>query len=163
MYRFALTALLVTATGTAFADTATTTFNVLLTITKACSFSTAASDVNFSARASTATNVDADGTLRVTCTKGTPYTIGLSAGAGSGATTISRKMKSVGVTNLDEVPYALYRNAGRTLNWGNTPGTDTYGASGTGVEQSIQVNGRLPSANFSADSYSDLITATVTY
>jgi spore coat protein U-like protein len=61
------------------------------------------------------------------------------------------------------VPYALYRDAGRTLNWGNNTGTDTYGGTGTGLEQNIPVNGRLPSANFAADSYSDLITATVTY
>jgi spore coat protein U-like protein len=163
MHRLVLTALLATASAGALAETATTTFNVLLTITKACSFSTAASDVNFGPRASSAAAVDADGTLRVTCTKGTPYTVGLSAGAGSGATVSTRKMKSTGGTNPDEVPYNLYRDTNRTLNWGNTPGTDTLGASGTGAEQSIQVNGRLPSANFTADSYSDLITATVTY
>lgn len=147
----------------AWADTKTTTFNVLLTITKACNFTTAASDVDFGSQLSTATDVLNLGNLRVTCTKGTPYTIGLSAGNGTGSTITTRKMKAVTGGNTDEVPYALYRESGRTSNWGNTDGTDTVPGSGTGLEVTIPVYGKVPSANFPADNYKDVITATVTY
>ena len=153
-----------TAAAPASAETKDTTFNVLLTITKACNFTTAANDVNFGSSLSTAINIENAGSLRVTCTKGTSYTIGLSAGSGTGATTSGRKMKAVGAPgNTDEVPYALYRDSGRTSNWGDAASADTYSSSGLGTEQIIPVNGRVPSANFSAGNYSDTIVATVTY
>lgn len=151
------------AVSTAIADTKTTNFNVLLTITKACNFTTAASDVDFGSNLSTATNIENAGTLRVTCTKGTPFTIGLGAGNGTGATTAARKMKATTAGNTEEVPYALYRDSGRTLNWGDAASPDTLSSSGLGTEQAITVYGRVPSANFPADSYKDVIVATVTY
>lgn len=151
------------AVSTAIADTKTTNFNVLLTITSACNFTTAASDVNFASNLSTATNIDTAGTLRVTCTKGTPFTIGLGVGNGTGATTAARKMKATTAGNTEEVPYVLYRDSGRTLNWGDAASPDTLGSAGLGTEQAITVYGRVPSANFPADSYKDIIVATVTY
>lgn len=158
-----LSLVILSATAAAWADTKTTTFNVLLTITKACNFTTAASDVDFGSQLSTATNVQNLGNLRVTCTKGTGYNLGLSAGAGTGATVAARKMKGVTAGNTDEVPYTLYRESARTSNWGNTVGTDTVTGVGTGIEQTIPVYGTVPSANFAADNYKDVITATVTY
>jgi spore coat protein U-like protein len=154
---------IVAASASAWADTQTTTFNVLLTITKACNFTTAATDVNFGSVASTATNVQNVGNLRVTCTKGTGYNIGLSAGNGTAATVGARTMKGATAGNTDEVGYTLYREIGRTSNWGNTVGTDTVAGTGTGLEQNVPVYGALASANFTADTYSDVITATVTY
>lgn len=151
------------AVSTAIADTKTTSFNVLLTITKACNFTTAASDVDFGSNLSTATSIENAGTLRVTCTKGTPFTIGLGVGNGTGATTAARKMKATTAGNTEEVPYALYRDSGRTLNWGDAASPDTLGSAGLGTEQAITVYGRVPSANFPADSYKDIIVATVTY
>lgn len=152
-----------TAASAAIAETKTTNFNVLLTVTKACNFTSAASDVNFGSNLSTATDIDTAGSLRVTCTKGTPFTIGLNAGNGTGATTAARKMKSATAGNTDEVPYVLYRDSGRTENWGDAASPDTLGSAGLGTEQTLQVFGRVPSANFKADSYSDVIVATVTY
>lgn len=154
---------ILSATTSAWAETKTTTFNVLLTITKACNFTTAASDVNFGSQLSTATNVQNLGNLYVTCTKGTGYDIGLSAGTGTSATVTARKMKGLTAGNTDEVPYALYRESNRTDNWGDTVGTDTVAGTGTGAEQTVPVYGTVPSANFRADSYKDVITATVTY
>ncbi len=55
--------------GRAHAATATTTFNVRITITAACDISTTApTDVNFGSQPSTATNVDNQGALNVNCT-----------------------------------------------------------------------------------------------
>lgn len=145
-----------------WADTPTTTFNVQMTVTKACNFETGGTDVNFGSVQSTAGSATGAGSLKVNCTKGTTYDIGLSAGSGTLATVTARTMKGTGA-NTDEVPYALYRESGRTTNWGNTVGTTTVGGTGTGVVQTVNVYGSVSGTNFTADAYSDIITATVTY
>ena len=69
------------ASGSAQAATATTTFNVRITITAACDISTTApTDVNFGTQPSTATAVDNQGALNVNCTPSSPYTISLDNG-----------------------------------------------------------------------------------
>lgn len=148
----------------AFAQTASTTFDVTITITSSCTIDTpAATDVAFGSQPSTATNIEADGLLNVNCTSGTPYDIALSEGL-NGTDINSRAMLSA--TTTAEVPYQLYRDAARTaINvWGETIGTDTYAGTGTGAVQSIPVYGLVPSANFpAATDYVDTVTATITY
>lgn len=151
------------ASGAAQAATATTTFNVRITITAACDISTTApTDVNFGTQPSTATNVDNQGALNVNCTPSAPYTIALDNGQ-NGTDVNSRKMSS----GTALVPYQLYRSATRTAAdvWGSTTGTggNVYAASGTGTVQTVPVYGRVPSTNFPAGSYADVITATITY
>jgi spore coat protein U-like protein len=150
------------ASAPSWADTPTTTFNVQMTVTKACNFETGGTDVDFGSVQSTAGSATGAGSLKVNCTKGTTYDIGLSAGGGTSATVTARKMKGTGA-NTDEVPYALYRESARTNNWGNTVSTDTVGGVGTGATQTINVYGSVSGTNFTADAYSDIITATVTY
>jgi spore coat protein U-like protein len=75
-------------------------------------------------------------TITLTCTSGTSYTIGLSAGQTSGATVTTRQMTSSAGGTLH---YALYRDAARSANWGTTIGTDTDGATGTGSAQQFNV------------------------
>jgi len=105
-------------------------------------------------------NVDASTTLNVTCTQGTGYNVGLSAGAGTGATTTVRKLTSSGHT----LNYALYQDTTRATNWGNTVGTDTVaGTAGTAATAYV-VYGRIPgSQNTTAGAYSDSVTVTVSY
>jgi spore coat protein U-like protein len=151
------------ASGSAQAATATTTFNVRITITAACDISTTApTDVNFGTQPSTATAVDNQGALNVNCTPGSPYTISLDNGQ-NGTDANTRKMSS----GTAQVPYQLYRNATRTAAdiWGSTTGTggNVYAGTGTGTVQTVPVYGRVPSANFAAGSYADVITATITY
>ena len=101
-------------------------------------------------------------TVTLTCTLGTPYQIGLDAGAGSGATVALRKLTS-GANTLD---YRLFRDASRTLNWGNTPGTDTLGgtSSSGSLSNTITIYGQIPaSAAVPTGSYSDSVAITVTY
>lgn len=109
----------------------------------------------------TLTQTDASSALTVTCSNGTAYSIGMDAGAGSGATTTNRLMTGPGGATLG---YALYSNAGRTTRWGNTVGTDTLGGTGTGLPQVVQVYGRIPgSQSPAAGVYADTVTVTVTY
>lgn len=134
------------------------TMDVTITITSSCSIETA-TNLDFGTVASTATDVNATGTLTVTCTNQTPYNVGIDNGAHFDTT---RRMKENGGGTTYYVPYALYRDASRTQAWG-TIGTDTLSGTGTGADQAITVYGQVPSANFPALSYTDTVTATLTY
>lgn len=139
----------------------TTTFDVTITITATCDIeAAAATDVNFGSVTSLATNVDNNGSLTVNCTPGTAYNIALDNGQ-NGADVDTRAMSNGTV----EVPYQLYRQAARGAGdvWGNAVGTNTLAGTGTGANVSYPVYGRVPSANFPADTYSDVVTATVIY
>jgi spore coat protein U-like protein len=139
----------------------TTTFNVKITILKACNVdAAAATDVDFGSVASTATNTDNAGALNVSCTPLTPYNIALDNGQ-NGTTVDDRKMAN----GPDLVPYQLYRAAARGVGdvWGATVGTNTYSGTGNGLVQNVPVYGRVPSANFPAGSYNDVVTATIIY
>lgn len=153
-------ALLALAAGPSLAAD-TTTFNVTVTITAACNVdAAAASDVAFGSQPSTATNIDAAGALNVQCTSTAPYAITLDNGL-NGASVSTRAMNS-GATL---VPYQLYRAAARGAGdvWGSTAGVDDYTGTGNGAVQNIPVYGRVASANFPPGSYSDTVTATITY
>lgn len=139
----------------------TTTFNVTVTITAVCNVdAAAATDVTFGSQPSTATNVDAAGALNVQCTTSAPYAITLDNGL-NGASVNARAMNS-GATL---VPYQLYRAAARGAGdvWGSTAGVNDYTGTGDGAVQNIPVYGRVASANFPPGSYSDVVTATITY
>lgn len=101
-------------------------------------------------------------TVTLTCTLGTAYNIGLNAGAGSGATVLLRKLTSGGNT----LSYRLFRDASRTLNWGNTPTTDTLDgtSSASSLTNTITIYGQIPASEaVPTGSYSDTVAITVTY
>jgi spore coat protein U-like protein len=99
-------------------------------------------------------------TLTVNCTNKTVFDIGLDAGTATGATVTTRKMQN-GANLLN---YSLYQNSTHATNWGNTVGTDTVQATGTGAAVPFTVYGQLPAGQFVAPgAYKDTITATVTY
>ena len=104
---------------------------------------------------------DGSVTVTATCTVGTPYTLALDAGTGSGATVAVRRMTSGG----DTLEYALYQDVARTTPWGDgTAGTSTRSSTGTGLLQSFTVYGRVPSSAAAAVGvYTDTITVTATY
>ena len=138
------------------AATSTNTFSVTASVSITCSIS----GTTLAFGTYTGAQVDSTSSLSVTCTNTTPYTIGLDAGTNPGATVTTRAMQGGGGT----LSYALYSDSGRTANWGNTPPTDTVGSTGTGSAQSFTVYGRLPGGqNPPGGSYTDTITATVTY
>ena len=142
-----------------YAATTTSTFTVQATITASCTINSA-STLNFGSQGVLIANVDQTSTLQVQCTNTTPYNIGLNAGTGTGATVAVRKMTSGAAI----VNYSLYSDSGRTTVWGNTVGTDTVAATGSGASQSYTVYGRVTAQTTPAPgTYTDTITVTVTY
>ncbi len=143
----------------ALAATATASFTVTATAMKACSIS--ATPQNFGSYDPTAaTPLNSTSTITILCTTGTEYNVGLNAGSASGATVTTRKMTN-GANTLN---YALYQDSSRTINWGNTVGTDTVGGTAGGTAATLTVYGQVPAGqNVPVGAYSDTVTATITY
>jgi len=163
----AASAAALTAAAFAAPNPATATFDVKLTVVKACSVTAGtASTIDFgSADANPAANLDATSNISVTCSKGTAYTIGLTptnnstGGAGTMAGTGS---------NTDTVAYQLRKTSAAGTAWGNTNTNGTtvgngVAGTGTGTAQSIPVYATVPSTNVTPDTYKDTVTVTVRY
>ena len=141
----------------AVASTATTTFNVTATVQATCLIS--ANNLGFGTYSGSA--IATTTTMSVTCTNGTTYNVGLNAGTAAGATVTARAMTGPGAATLS---YALYEDSGHSTNWGNTVGTDTKAGTGNGSAQSLTIYGNLTANQYpTPGSYSDTITATITY
>jgi spore coat protein U-like protein len=133
-------------------------FNAIATISNICNLS--ATPLNFGSIGVLQVNVDIGTTVQANCTNTTPYIIALDQGTGVGATTTTRKMTAGAIT----IDYSLYKNAARTLVWGNIAGTDTLAGTGSGFDQLYTVYGRVPPQPTPAPgTYSDTIVVTLTY
>jgi spore coat protein U-like protein len=106
--------------------------------------------------------ISSTATISATCTTGTAYQAGLDAGTAPGATVSHRSMTGPSSSQLN---YNLYSDSGFSINWGNTPGTDTVAGTGSGSIQALTVYGVVPAGQTSAvaGSYSDTVTVTLTY
>lgn len=145
-------------TSGAFAATATDDLDVTLTVEATCSV--VANPLDFGTRSVFTANIDAATTLDVTCSDGTAYDIGLDAGDGASATTTTRKLTN---GSSGTVNYTLWKDSGRTSNFGATGGELLTGT-GDGTAQSIDVYGRIPSGQTVATgAYTDTVTVTITY
>ncbi len=147
---------------TSHAADASGTVNISASVTTDCTVGT--STLAFGSITSTtiqSSDVDAVGSVTVTCTSGTAYTVELDVGDGTGATFASRKMTS-GANLLD---YSIYDSAGRTTVWGDgTGGTNTVTGTGSGAEQSLSAYGRIFSGQTPvAAAYTDTVAVTVSY
>jgi spore coat protein U-like protein len=162
------------ASAAAFAATnpATATFDVKLTVLKACSvLAGATSDIDFGSQDATAANVQNSNTISVTCSKKTPYTIGLTPGNNSttGAGVMAAQNVAPVTGNNDTVAYQLRSTAGLTGTvWGDTNSdgaTVGNGVSGTGngAAQSHTVYATVPTMNVTPDAYKDTVKVTVRY
>lgn len=154
-------AALIFAPASSFAQTSTTTsFTVQITIQAACQINSA-SNINFGTNGVLSANVDATSQIVVQCTSGTPFSLGLNAGVGTGATVDTRLMTGPSSATIS---YGLFRDSGHTQVWGNTVGTDRLTGTGTGTAQSFTVYGRVPSQTTpGVGTYTDTVTATLTY
>jgi spore coat protein U-like protein len=141
----------------AFAATATTSFGVSATVQATCLVSaTGMAFGTYTGVAATSTSA-----VSVTCTNTTTYNVGLSAGLSTGATVTTRSMTGPASALLG---FALFSDSARTVNWGQTIGTDTVTGTGNGSSQAITVYGQVAAAQYVAPgSYADTISATVTY
>lgn len=137
----------------------TSTMPVQITIQNACNVSTVApTTLDFGTQGPLVANVDQTATITVTCTTGANYNVALNGGGGGAINT--RRM----INGSDTVAYQLYRDAGRTLVWGMTVGTDTLAGTGNGLAQSLPVYGRVPAQTTPpAAVYNDSVTVTVSY
>jgi spore coat protein U-like protein len=134
-------------------------FNASATIANYCNVS--ATNLNFGNQNDLSANRDQTSMVTIRCTNTIPYNIGLGAGMGAGATVAVRKMTSAASNTIN---YSLYRNAARSLVWGETIGTNTLAGTGSGANQSQTVYGRIPvQALPNPGTYSDTIVLTVTY
>jgi len=141
------------------ASTTTSTFTTQVTLAASCTINSA-STLNFGSQGVLIAAVNQTSTVQVQCTNTTPYNIGLDAGGGTGATVAVRKMTS----GANTVNYSLYTDTGHTTVWGNTVGTDTVAAIGSGASQSYTVYGQVPAQTTPAPgTYTDTVTVTVTY
>jgi spore coat protein U-like protein len=142
-------------TPTAYADTQTTTFTVTATVPTVCSVT--ATNLGFGTYVNV--QIDATSTVSVTCTSGGAYTVGLNDGANPLAG--QRRMR-VGLT-ANYLNYELYKDAPGGTRWGDSDPSWVSGT-GSGSAQGLTVHGRLPGTQgLIAGSYTDSITATVTY
>lgn len=130
-------------------------FLVTATIGKNCLISASPLDFGTTTGVLSA-NVDVNTSLTAQCTSGTPYTVSLDNGQNAVGT--ARRMK--GSSSGQYISYELYTNAGRTSRWGNASSSGT----GSGNAQPLTVFGRVPPQTTpKADTYTDLITVTVSY
>jgi spore coat protein U-like protein len=137
--------------------TATTSVPVTANVQSACTIT--ATNLNFGNY--TRAQLDGQSAIQLNCANATAWNVGLNAGASPGATVATRNMTGPGSSQL---AYSLFSNAGRTINWGNTVGTDTVSGTGTGASQTLNVYGRIPAAqSASTGTYVDTIVATITF
>ena len=119
-----------------------------------------ADDLDFGQHGLLERSVDATSQVRVTCTAGTSYSMGLGYGlqaAGIGG----RQMRDLAG---HRVGYQLYRDAARTQPWGLVADGLATTDAGTGVSRPATVYGRVPAQPTPPPgAYSDTVVVTVTY
>lgn len=138
-------------------------FLVSATVIKSCTV-TAGSDIDLGAVGFLDTNLAGSNTIGVSCSRNTPYFVGLSPSNGS---TVGAGLMSGTGGNADKVPYQLRSVSATGQIWGNTATAVSVGngvaGNGTGANQSIPVFATVPSANVTPDSYADTVTVIVNY
>ena len=159
--------LLLCAMAAARAATATGSLTVQITVTASCTIS--AATLNFGTLGGTAviaSATNASANVSVTCTSGSPYSIGMDNGANASGS--QRRMKS-GTNFLN---YNLYVDSGLTNAWTTASSSTTcstanscYLGTGSGSTQTVPVYGRMPAVGSAPPpgTYSDTVTMTITY
>lgn len=155
---------IVLTSGTANALNATSTMAVGATMQGNCSVTTA--PVNFGVYTSgQGTDATATGTVNVTCSNLTAYTIDIDSGLNYTAT---RRMKGA-VNTTSFLSYNLYWDPGYGTIAGSTSGgtnsaTPYPGTIGTGALQPYTIYAKLPFGQVGpSDTYNDTVNVTVTY
>jgi spore coat protein U-like protein len=150
------------------AGTATANMTVQITITASCTISTAT--LNFGATVAgttlVASPVNGSTTTSVTCTSGSPYSIGMNNGVNASGS--QRRMASGG----NFLNYNLYTDLALSNPWSTgatniscTTSTNCYLGTGSGTAQTITIYGQVPSTGTAppTGTYTDTVTMTITY
>lgn len=135
-----------------------TAFLLLTSVVSSAECTVAANGLNFgSYDVFTSGHTDSTGTVTVSCTVETPYTLKLSAGNG----TFSERRLVSGSHNLN---YNLYTDAARSLVWGDGSGGSVTVGGNTDTSAEHTVYGRIPARqNVYSGSYLDSIVVTLEY
>jgi len=146
----------------AFSGTATGSLPVTATVIGTCTIGSISPVAFGNYDPTSASPNNATGSINVICTNGKTYNIGLNPGTFAGATVTTRQM--TGAPPGTPLPYSLFRDSARTLNWGQTIGTDTLALTGNGTTQTSTVYGEISALQaVTAGSYTDTVTITVTF
>jgi spore coat protein U-like protein len=141
------------------AQSASAQVKVTTTVVKRCTVTS--TDVAFGSYDPVAANstapLDGTGSLVVTCTRGTPATIGIDAGTNG-----SRRMTNGTASFLT---YELYKDTGRTQVWGDTgAAAATVPPAPSIAPRTITVYGRVPQTqDVTPGSYLDQVVATINF
>ena len=147
-------ALLAGLIGAGRAATATGNLSVTANIINACLFTAG----NMAFGAYTGAQLDASGTVSVTCTNTSTFNIGINAGLHSAGNYDWEMLGPAGAL----LPYKVYVDGGRTVYWGGTPGYDTVNGTGTGAAQNFTMYGRIGAGQFKGPgAYADTVTFTL--
>ena len=144
-----------------FASSTTANLSVSATVSNNCTISTNA--IAFGAYDPIVTNatanLDATGSVVITCTKGATTTVGLDTGANASSGT--RRLASSG----NYLTYELYQDSGRTTVWSNTgAGLLSVVAAPSKSSRTFSVYARLAGGqDIPAGTYTDTIVATVNF
>lgn len=138
------------------------TFEVRVTVQKACSVTAGAgSDIDFGTQDASAINLSKSSNISVTCSKKTAYSIGLlpsnssTSGAGS--------MASADVANTDTVAYQLRSTSATGAPWGTTAGRVSGTGDGTTKSHAVFATIANGGVNVNPDTYKDTVRVQVTY
>lgn len=151
----------------AHAGAVTGSLAVQMQITASCTIGAASlTFANTSGTSLVSAQVTQTGSIAVTCTNSSPYSIGLD----NGLNALSTQRRLANGTNY--IPYNVYLDSGHTQAW-TTASTSTtctsanscYLGTGNGAAQTVSVYGVVPTIATAPASgtYNDTVTITVTY
>ncbi len=130
-------------------------FVVQLTVTEHCEIqSTQTQSIDFGSIQRSTNHVTSSGSLNVSCSKNTPYSIALNS---------DKTLKNT-QDNSIQVPYQLYQDAGFKTVWGSSS-QENFASTGTGTDQNFKIWAKINegATNVPAGVYNDIVVATITY
>jgi spore coat protein U-like protein len=142
------------------AQTASTTFEVSITIENSCTLTV--DNLSFGTVSDLTPAITSSATGAVTCTATAPVAVSFDAGTAGTSTLATRQMAS----GANTINYNLYRDASHTEILGDgTGGTFTVGLTSTGGDDGFTVYGQTVAAQGAKppSTYASTITATVTF
>ncbi len=144
------------AAGNAFAAIGSTPFTVSATVNATCDITVL--PLSFGTYdVVTGGTSDQTTTITLHCTKGALPKVALSG-------TSPRQMSGATTGNTDKLSYELYSDSNRTTAWYGTPVSAASASTGRTAAIPMTIYGRILAGNdVSADSYTDTVTATVSF
>lgn len=129
---------------------------VIARVGASCS-SAMAADLDFGTITNTSVNTDVTGTVTITCTNATVFT--LTASSGVNASGAQRRMKSASNAYMN---YDIYTTSARTTSYPTSGTTQSYTATGGPLD--VSIFGRAPAQTvLGSGAFSDVVTWTMSY